>query len=238
MNNTRIEWTDSTWNPITGCTKISSGCINCYAEKMANRLRAMGVQKYKNGFSIKLHPESLREPYLWKKPRMVFVNSMSDLFHEGIDFDYIQRVFKVMNDNQRHIFQVLTKRGDILERYSPELLWTNNIWMGVTVESKDCIERITQLVNTNAAVKFLSCEPLLSPLEELPLSEIDWVIVGGESGPKARLMKKEWVENIQQQCTIAGVPFFFKQWGGVRKKASGRILNGKTFSEMPKTIAC
>jgi len=238
MNNTKIEWTDSTWNPITGCTKISLGCSHCYAEKMAIRLKAMDVGKYRNGFSLTLHPKSLEEPYFWKKPRMVFVNSMSDLFHEDIDLNYIKKVFKVMNDNPRHIFQVLTKRGDILEKYSPKLTWTHNIWMGVTVESKDYVGRINQLIKTDAAVKFLSCEPLLSPLGKLPLSKIDWVIVGGESGPKARLMKKEWVEKIQQQCTVAEVPFFFKQWGGVHKKASGRVLNGEIYSEMPKIIAC
>jgi protein gp37 len=238
MNNTKIEWTDSTWNPITGCTKISSGCAHCYAEKMANRLKAMGMTKYKNGFSLTLHPKSLNEPYSWKKPRMVFVNSMSDLFHEDIDFNYIRKIFEVMNDNPKHIFQVLTKRGNMLEKYHSKLLWTPNIWMGVTVESKDHIERIRQLIKTNATVKFLSCEPLLSALGKLPLTKIDWVIVGGESGPKARLMKKEWIEKIQHQCTIAKVPFFFKQWGGINKKASGRVLNGETFSEMPKTIAC
>ena len=238
MNNTKIEWTDSTWNPTTGCTKISSGCAHCYAEKMANRLKAMKVLKYKNGFSLTLHPDTINEPYFWKKPRMVFVNSMSDLFHENISFAYIKKIFKVMNENPQHVFQVLTKRGDILEKYHSKLTWTPNIWMGVTVESKDYINRIKQLIKTNAAVKFLSCEPLLSSLERLPLSKIDWVIVGGESGPGARLMKKEWFENIHQQCIIAKVPFFFKQWGGVNKKASGRFLNGKTYSEMPKTIAC
>jgi len=237
MNNTKIEWTDSTWNPVTGCSKISSGCAYCYAEKMANRLKAMNMKKYKNGFSLTLHPECLEEPYFWKKPRMVFVNSMSDLFHEDIDFNYIKRIFKVMNDNSHHIFQVLTKRGDILEKYNPRLVWTPNIWMGVTVESKDYIKRINQLTKTNAIVKFLSCEPLLSPLGELPLTKIDWVIVGGESGPKARPMKKEWVEKIQQQCAVAKVPFFFKQWGGIHKKTSGRVLNGEIYSEMPRAIA-
>jgi len=236
MNNTKIEWTDSTWNPITGCTKISSGCAHCYAEKMANRLKAMNIEKYKNGFSLTLHPKSLKEPYSWKKPRMVFVNSMSDLFHEDIDFNYIKKVFEVMNDNPRHIFQVLTKRGDILEKYHSKLVWTPNIWMGVTVESKNCIERIRQLGKTNAIVKFLSCEPLLSDLGRLQLTKINWVIVGGESGPKARLMEKEWVEKIQKQCAVAEVPFFFKQWGGVNKKATGRVLNGKIYSEMPKAM--
>jgi protein gp37 len=238
MNTTKIEWTDSTWNPITGCTKMSSGCAHCYAEKMAKRLKAMNMSKYKNGFHLTLHPKSLEEPYSWKKPRMVFVNSMSDLFHEDLDLAYIKKAFKVMNENPQHIFQVLTKRGDILEKHQSELTWTPNIWMGVTVEAKDYIKRVKQLAKTGAAVKFLSCEPLLSDLGKLPLSNINWVIVGGESGPGARLMKKEWVENIQRQCTAAEVPFFFKQWGGVHKKASGRVLNGKIYSEMPKTIAC
>ena len=198
----------------------------------------MGMAKYKNGFSLTPHPESLAEPYLWKKPRMVFVNSMSDLFHEDIDLGYIKKVFAVMNDNPRHIFQVLTKRADALEKYRSRLAWTPNIWMGVTVESKECFGRIKRLAKTGAAVKFLSCEPLLSDLGRLPLSKIDWVIVGGESGPKARLMEKEWVESIQRQCADAAVPFFFKQWGGARKKASGRILNGEVYSQMPGAVAC
>jgi protein gp37 len=238
MSTTKIEWADSTWNPITGCTKMSSGCAHCYAEKMAKRLKAMNMPKYKNGFHLTLHPKSLEEPYSWKKPRMVFVNSMSDLFHEDLDLSYIKKVFKVMNENPQHIFQVLTKRGDILEKHQSELTWTPNIWMGVTVEVKDFIKRVKQLAKTGAAVKFLSCEPLLSDLGKLPLSNINWVIVGGESGPGARLMKKEWVENIQCQCAAAEVPFFFKQWGGVHKKASGRVLNGEVYSEMPKAIAC
>jgi protein gp37 len=204
---------------------------------MAGRLKAMNIQKYKNGFSLSLHPESLNEPFSWKKPRMVFVNSMSDLFHEDIDFSYIKKVFEVMNKNPQHCFQVLTKRGDILEKYHSKLKWTPNIWMGVTVESKNHIGRIKQLAKTHAAVKFLSCEPLLTPLGRLPLSKIDWVIVGGESGPGARPMKKEWVEDIQHQCLASGVPFFFKQWGGTRKKAAGRLLNGKVYSQMPKRLS-
>jgi protein gp37 len=204
---------------------------------MAGRLKAMNIQKYKNGFFLSLHPESIDEPYSWKKPRMVFVNSMSDLFHEDIDFGYIKRVFDVMNKNPQHCFQVLTKRGDVLEQYHYKLKWTPNIWMGVTVESKDHIGRIKQLAKTEAAVKFLSCEPLLTPLGRLPLSKIDWVIVGGESGPGARPMKKEWVEDIRRQCSTTDVPFFFKQWGGTRKKAAGRLLNGKVYSQMPKRLS-
>jgi protein gp37 len=238
MNNTKIEWTDSTWNPVTGCTKISTGCAHCYAEKMANRLKAMDVTKYKNGFVLTLHPEHLNEPYTWKKPRMVFVNSMSDLFHEDIGFEYIKKVFAVMNENPQHVFQILTKRGDILEKYHEKLSWTSNIWMGVTIESKQQVNRIQQLVKTKATVKFLSCEPLLTSLPALPLSKIDWVIVGGESGPGARVMKQEWVENIHKQCVAFKVPFFFKQWGGINKKAAGRNLNGEIYSEMPKAMAC
>ncbi|MDR0320566.1 MAG: phage Gp37/Gp68 family protein [Treponema sp.] len=236
MNTTKIEWTDSTWNPVTGCTKVSAGCAHCYAERMASRLKAMNIQKYKNGFSLSLHPESLDEPYSWKKPRMVFVNSMSDLFHKDIDLSYLKKVFNVMNENPQHCFQVLTKRGDVLEKYHSILKWTPNIWMGVTIESKDHIGRIKQLAKTDAVVKFLSCEPLLTPLGRLSLSKIDWVIVGGESGPGARPMKKEWVEDIHRQCLDAKVPFFFKQWGGTRKKLAGRLLNGRVYSQMPKKL--
>jgi protein gp37 len=203
---------------------------------MASRLKAMNIQKYKNGFSLSLHPESLDEPYSWKKPRMVFVNSMSDLFHKDIDLSYLKKVFNVMNENPQHCFQVLTKRGDVLEKYHSILKWTPNIWMGVTIESKDHIGRIKQLAKTDAVVKFLSCEPLLTPLGRLSLSKIDWVIVGGESGPGARPMKKEWVEDIHRQCLDAKVPFFFKQWGGTRKKLAGRLLNGRVYSQMPKKL--
>lgn len=237
MNTTKIEWTDSTWNPATGCSKISEGCAHCYAEKMSNRLRAMGVKKYEDGFMLRLHPVTLIEPYSWKKPQMVFVNSMSDMFHEDIPLEYIKRVFKVMNENPLHIFQVLTKRSNILLEYAPSLSWTKNIWMGVTVESDLRIDRIRDLAQTPAAVKFLSCEPLLSSLPALPLKGIDWVIVGGESGPGARQIQKEWIEDIQRQCVSGKVPFFFKQWGGVNKKAAGRELNGKTWSEMPEVSA-
>lgn len=237
MNTTKIEWTDSTWNPATGCTKISEGCAHCYAEKMARRLKAMGVKKYENGFNLCLHPETLNEPFAWKKPRMVFVNSMSDMFHEAIPFAYIQRVFQIMNDNPLHTFQVLTKRSNLLLEYAKHLSWTKNIWMGVTVESDLRIGRILDLAKTPALVKFLSCEPLLSALPSLPLKGIDWVIVGGESGPGARPVKKAWVEDIQAQCVNESIPFFFKQWGGVNKKVAGRLLNGSVYSEMPKQYA-
>lgn len=234
MSNTKIEWTDSTWNPATGCTKISEGCQNCYAEKMARRLKAMGVDKYQNGFELTLHPETLLEPYEWKKPRMVFVNSMSDLFHENMPIEYIKQIFKVMNDNQRHVFQILTKRADFLLRYNSLLTWTDNIWMGVTVESKQYLNRVDILSDISAKTKFLSCEPLLTDLPAIRLEKIDWVIVGGESGSGAREIKKEWVEDIHYQCRMNSVPFFFKQWGGNNKKASGRELNGNVYSEMPQ----
>ncbi len=234
MAQSKIEWTEMTWNPSTGCNKISSGCRYCYAETMAKRLQAMGQEKYKNGFKLTLHPETLKIPYTWNKPRLVFVNSMSDLFHEDIPFDFIRDVFKVMNDNPQHIFQVLTKRADILLKYNTLLDWTQNIWMGVTVEDDKVLHRIDDLRNTGAVVKFLSMEPLLSNANNLNLFNIDWVIVGGESGPKARPMKKEWVIDIKEQCNRANVPFFFKQWGGMNKKANGRLLDGKLYDEWPK----
>jgi len=233
MSKTKIEWTEETWNPTTGCTKLSSGCINCYAEKMSIRLQHMRVKKYQDAFNLMLHPATLLEPYKWKKPKLVFVNSMSDLFHEKIPLDYIQQVFRVMNENPTHIFQVLTKRSHLLGEYSNHLNWTNNIWMGVTVEDKDQLFRINDLQQTQANVKFLSCEPLLTDLGKLNLNSIDWVIVGGESGPNSRVMEKEWVENIQYQCKEKDVPFFFKQWGGFNKKKTGRELNGKYYSSMP-----
>ena len=233
MRTTKIEWTESTWNPTTGCTKISLGCKHCYAERMAKRLQSMRIEKYKNGFELTLHPDVLNEPYSWRNPRSVFVNSMSDLFHEDMPFDYIQKVFKVMNENLRHTFQVLTKRSDILLEYSKHLYWSKNIWMGVTVESQQFTNRIYELRKTEAFVKFLSLEPLISEVKVLNLAEIDWVIVGGESGPGARKMKKEWVIQIKEQCIEQNVPFFFKQWGGINKKKTGRLLEGRTWDEMP-----
>jgi protein gp37 len=235
MNHTKIEWTESTWNPVTGCTKISEGCKYCYAEAFAKRLKGMGVEKYRNGFDLTCHPESLREPFKWKKPRVIFVNSMSDLFHKEIPLDYIQQIFKVMEQNPQHVFQVLTKRADILRYYDSEgwLNWPHNIWMGVTVENPDNIGRIELLRQTRAKVKFLSCEPLLSPLPDLNLNGVDWVIVGGESGRNAREIKEEWVLDLRKQCLAANVPFFFKQWGGVNKKAAGRLLEGKVYDDVP-----
>jgi protein gp37 len=235
MANSSIEWTEMTWNPTTGCTKISSGCKNCYAEVMTRRLKAMGQEKYKYGFNkVVIHPNTLSIPYTWKSSKMIFVNSMSDLFHQEISLDYIKEVFHVMNDNPQHVFQILTKRAERLCELSKELSWTHNIWMGVSVENKDVIGRIDFLKKTGAKVKFISLEPLLSSLPNLNLNKIDWVIVGGESGHKPRHMKQEWVSEIQNQCKKASVAFFFKQWGGHNKKANGRLLNGRLYDEMPQ----
>ena len=233
MAGSTIEWTEMTWNPTTGCTKISSGCANCYAEKMTYRLQAMGMKKYKDGFNVRWHESELNLPYTWNRSRMIFVNSMSDLFHEDIPLAFIKSVFKVMNECYRHTFQVLTKRADILAQYSPLLNWTPNIWMGVTVESDRVVDRIDNLRRTGAVIKFLSLEPLLTDLPSLNLDEIDWVIVGGESGPGARIMNEDWVINIQDQCEHLNIPFFFKQWGGKNKKATGSLLNGKHFKQVP-----
>jgi protein gp37 len=234
MAQSHIEWTEMTWNPTTGCNKISAGCKHCYAEVMAKRLQAMGVDKYKKGFSLSLHEDSLSIPYSWKSPKIVFVNSMSDLFHKDIPLEFIQKVFKVMNDNPQHVFQVLTKRSDILIKHSPKLNWSHNIWMGVSVEDNRVLHRIDHLRLSGAKVKFLSCEPLIGPLHNMNLDNIDWVIVGGESGPKARPMDPDWVLDILDQCQAGNVKFFFKQWGGVNKKKTGRILLNKTWNDMPK----
>ena len=233
MATSTIEWTEMTWNPTTGCTKVSQGCKFCYAEVMSKRLKAMGLEKYKDGFKVKIHPETLNDPFKWKKPRIVFVNSMSDLFHPQVPFSFIKKVFKVMNDNPQHIFQVLTKRGELLYQYHQDLNWTNNIWMGVSVEDEKVLKRVDFLRQTNAKIKFLSCEPLIGSLSNLILENIDWVIVGGESGRKPRPIQKTWVEEIRDNCKESKVPFFFKQWGGTNKKKAGRILNGKTYDEMP-----
>jgi len=233
MAKTSIEWTEVTWNPTTGCNKISEGCRFCYAEIMSRRLQAMGQPKYQNGFDLTLHADTLTIPYTWKKPRIVFVNSMSDLFHKNIPLDYIREVFRVMKENHMHTFQVLTKRADILAKYNSLLDWAPNIWMGVSIENQKVIKRIDYLRNTGALIKFLSLEPLIGPLQDLNLHNIDWVIVGGESGPKARQIKKEWVFDIKDQCDKADIKFFFKQWGGFNKKKAGRQLEGKTYNEMP-----
>ena len=224
-----------TWNPTTGCTKISAGCKFCYAEVMSKRLKAMGIDKYKDGFKVRAHPDQLNIPYSWKHSKIVFVNSMSDLFHDQIPLEFIQRVFAVMNDNPNHVFQVLTKRAERLFEVHKELKWTHNIWMGVSVEDERVLDRIDLLRKTKAKVKFLSCEPLIGPLRNLNLKKIDWVIVGGESGHKPRPMDADWVFDIQEQCVRHDVAFFFKQWGGRNKKANGRVLNGRTYDEMPQT---
>ncbi|RTQ52378.1 phage Gp37/Gp68 family protein [Hymenobacter gummosus] len=237
MSQSSIEWTEMTWNPTTGCTKISAGCKYCYAEVMAKRLVAMGVPKYAAGFEVATHEDELARPYTWKAPRTVFVNSMSDLFHPKIPFPFIQRVFRVMQDCPRHTFQVLTKRGELLEQYGQALEWPGNVWMGVSVENQKVVHRIDHLRRTPAQVRFLSLEPLLGPLPDLDLAGIHWVIVGGESGPKARPIKEEWVLDIQRQCARAGVAFFFKQWGGKNKKQTGRLLGGQTYDEMPTRVA-
>lgn len=237
MANSSIEWTEMTWNPTTGCTKISAGCKFCYAEIMTRRLKAMGQEKYKHGFKVvKTHPETLSIPYTWKSPKVVFVNSMSDLFHKDVPVDFIKDVFKVMNENPQHVFQVLTKRAERLFELHKELKWTHNIWMGVSVENDKVVDRINFLRKTKAKVKFLSLEPLIGALPNLNLKKIDWVIVGGESGHRPRPMNPDWVLDIQEQCEKADVAFFFKQWGGRNKKAAGRLLNGRTYDEMPEVM--
>lgn len=231
--NSDIEWTTSTWNPVTGCTKVSAGCMNCYAERMSRRLMLMGQPNYRNGFEVMLHEHVLPLPLKWKKSRMVFVNSMSDLFHRKVPKTFIRRVFKVMDQADRHTFQVLTKRSERLVEIAPSLPWRPNIWMGVTVEDRDNLFRIDHLRKIGARTKFLSIEPLLGPLGRVDLRGIDWVILGGESGPGARPMDPAWVTDVRDQCVRAGVPFFFKQWGGKRKKKAGRLLEGRTWDEMP-----
>jgi len=250
MAQSSIEWTEMTWNPTTGCNKLSAGCKFCYAEVMSKRLKAMGQEKYKNGFKLTLHPDSLDVPYEWKKPKTVFVNSMSDLFHKDIPLSYIRKVFRVMNGTEWNTYQILTKRGEVLAMHDKKLNWTENIWMGVSVENEKVKERIDYLRNTGAHVKFLSLEPLIGPLPNLDLTNIDWVIVGGESGHKARPMKYEWVLDIKEQCEDAGVKFFFKQWGKPQSNVDsddptietdhpqhakgGCQIDGKVYREMPK----
>jgi protein gp37 len=236
MAGSAIEWTDSTWNPITGCTKISPGCKHCYAERMAIRLKGMGQPNYANGFKLTLHKQMLDRPLSWKKPKLIFVNSMSDLFHEEVPFSFIKSVFDVMRRADWHQFQILTKRSERLAKLSVKIEWPNNVWMGVSVENELYKFRIDHLRATNARVKFLSLEPLRGPIPNMDLSNIDWVIVGGESGPKARPINEEWVLDIRDQCNNSIVPFFFKQWGGVHKKKTGRILDGRTWDELPIPI--
>jgi len=252
MAESSIEWTEMTWNPTTGCTKISAGCKFCYAEVMSKRLFAMGSKKYKDKFKLRIHPNELDAPNHWKKPRIVFVNSMSDMFHKDVPLEFIQKVFKVMNENPQHTFQVLTKRADLVAKYDKQLSWTKNIWMGVSVEDERVIDRIDYLRSTGAKIKFLSLEPLIGPLLSLDLKKIDWVIVGGESGHKARPIKKEWVIDIKKQCAKAHVPFFFKQWGKKnfnpdkrdptisakhpQHAKGGCELDGKVYRKMPKKL--
>lgn len=231
--NSAIEWTESTWNPVTGCTKISAGCKHCYAERMAKRLQAMGQPNYANGFKVTLHEHVLDTVFKWKKPQVIFVNSMSDLFHKDVPTDFILRVFDVMNEANWHRYQILTKRSGRLLALNSKLRWAEHIWMGVTVEAAEYLKRIDHLRKTNARVKFISFEPLLGPIRKLNLGGIDWAIVGGESGPGARPMLEEWALSIRDQCLADSVPFFFKQWGGVQKKKAGRLLGGRTWSQMP-----
>ena len=232
-NGSSIEWTESTWNPVTGCTKISPGCKHCYAERMANRLKAMGQRNYARGFELTLQNHMLEVPLHWKKPQTIFVNSMSDLFHRDVPFEYIHHVFDVMRRAHWHRFQILTKRSDRLVELDAHIDWPKNVWMGVSVESKKYLTRVDDLRTTHASVKFLSIEPLLEDLGKFSLAGIDWAIVGGESGPGARLMDPNWVRNLRQMCIAEGVAFFFKQWGGTRKKRSGRSLDGVEWDQMP-----
>jgi protein gp37 len=232
-----IEWTEMTWNPVTGCVKVSQGCKHCYAERMAIRLKAMGSPRYRHAFSPTLHRDLIDLPRQWKKSRVIFVNSMSDLFQESIPEEFIRDVFETMNDCPQHTFQVLTKRSERLRELGGSLPWSPNIWMGVSVENEKVMCRVSDLLQVPAHVRFLSCEPLIGPLPVLPLQGIHWVIVGGESGAGARPMRREWVEGIHRQCALRKVPFFFKQWGGVRKDFTGRELHGRTYDEMPAPLA-
>lgn len=230
---TAIEWTDLTWNPVTGCTKVSQGCKHCYAERMAQRLLAMGNPRYTRGFTVTMHDDLIDAPRRWKRPRRVFVNSMSDLFHEDLPVDFIERVYATIVDCPQHRFQILTKRSARLRQLAPRLPWPENLWMGVSVENNEALARIHDLATVPAQVRFLSCEPLLERLENPPLESIHWVICGGESGPGARPMQAEWVEDLLRQCRASHTAFFFKQWGGVRKDRTGRMLHGRTYDEMP-----
>lgn len=228
-----IEWTDATWNPVTGCTKISAGCKNCYAERMAKRLRAMGKNQYRNGFKLTLQPKAIEIPLHWRSPRLVFVNSMSDLFHRDVPDAFIENVFDVMKRCPQHTFQILTKRPERVAEIGRKLPWPENVWMGTSVEDNRVRDRIKHLRRVPSQVRFLSVEPLIGPIPRLPLAGLHWVIVGGESGPKARPMAPDWVRAIRDRCVGRGVPFFFKQWGGVNKKRTGRVLDGRTWDELP-----
>ena len=240
-----IEWTETTWNPTTGCDRVSPGCDNCYALTLAKRLQAMGQPKYRNdgdprtsgpGFALTLHPDTLEAPYRWRAPKLIFVNSMSDLFHPQVPLDFIRQVFDVMTDTPRHTYQILTKRSQRLAALAPELDWPNNVWMGVSVENTRYAFRVNHLRTVPAAIRFVSAEPLLGPLPNLDLTGIHWLIVGGESGPRARPMQESWALDLRDQCANAKVPFFFKQWGGFTPKAGGRQLDGAFHDEMPYHI--
>ncbi|NUU94789.1 phage protein Gp37/Gp68 [Marinitoga sp. 1135] len=230
----KIEWTESSWNPVTGCTKESLGCQNCYAERLAKRLKNMGLKKYENGFKVTIHPKSLNEPLNWKKPQIIFVVSMGDLFHKDVPDDFIEKVFEVMNKAYWHTFQVLTKRSERLLEISKKVKWTDNIWAGVTVEHEKYLYRLNHLKKIPAKIKFVSMEPLLSDMPYIDFDGIDWVVVGGESGPGARSIEPDWVRNIRNMCLEQDIHFFFKQWGGFNKKKNGRILDGRTWDDMPE----
>jgi protein gp37 len=232
-----IEWTDATWNPVTGCTKISEGCRNCYAERMAKRLYGMGNARYRNGFKVTLHEDLIKRPLSWRKPKLIFVNSMSDLFHNDVPASFIRKVFSTMVESPYHIYQILTKRSARLEKMACDLPWPDNVWMGVSVESEQVTYRIDHLRQVPANVRFVSFEPLLGPIPQLKLSGIQWVIVGGESGPGARAISPDWVDQIHKGCLSSGIAFFFKQWGGIWKKRNGRLLNGRTYDELPQSAA-
>ena len=232
--NSSIEWTEATWNPVTGCDKVSPGCKHCYAERLAERLKAMGSYRYRNGFNVTLQEDLVELPLSWKTPKVIFVNSMSDLFHKDIPDDFIAKIFNTMVKAHWHTFQILTKRSERLVTIGQNLPWPENVWMGVSVESPEYTHRIHDLAKVPAAVRFLSVEPLLAPIPKLSLRGIDWVIVGGESGPGARKMEADWARQIRRRCREMDVPFFFKQWGGTNKKAAGRTLDGRTYDEMPR----
>lgn len=236
MSRTTIEWTETTWNPVTGCDKVSKGCKFCYAEVMAKRLKAMGNVRYPNGFKLTLHKDKIDQPRKWRKGKMVFVNSMSDLFHKDVPLDFIKGVFKTMNETPQHTYQVLTKRSERLAEISSELTWTENIWMGVSIENEKVLDRMDDLKSCGADTKFISAEPLLGPLSNMNLSGIDWVIVGGESGFTPRPIKKEWVVDIKDQCEVFGTTFFFKQWGGKNKKRAGNLLDDKKYEAFPMKL--
>lgn len=230
---TKIEWTETTWNPITGCTPISAGCQHCYAARFAKRLHAMGNPRYKNAFEVTIHEDLIDAPLHWKKPQMVFVNSMSDLFHDEVPTEIIKRIFETMNMAPSHTFQILTKRAERLRNLSPELKWSRNIWMGVSIENRDMIYRANLLKETGAHIKFVSAEPLLTPLTELDLDSIDWLIVGGESGPGSRPVEEAWVVELKKKADATNTAFFFKQWGGINKKKNGAILQGQEYKNYP-----